>query len=155
MTIRVRSAAALDSSRIYQIECESFSLPWDDELFELLSRWHGKIKVSKSNSLFMDILECDTCVIGYIVWEEDYRTNRGHILNIAIDSKYRRRGYGRILLEHVFERMKNGGLSDCELEVRVSNHVARHLYETCGMQLQSIEVGYYIDEDAVKYTRKL
>ena len=155
MTVKVRSAAKSDNIRIYQIECESFKIPWDDELFQLLSRWHGKIQISKTRSLFMDILEYEGCVIGYVVWEEDYRNKRGHILNIAVDSKYRRKGYGRKLLEHTFERMKSAGIKECALEVRLSNHAARNLYESSGMHLQSIETEYYVDEDAAEYTRTL
>jgi ribosomal-protein-alanine N-acetyltransferase len=155
LTVKVRNAAKSDNIRIYQIECESFKIPWDDELFQLLSRWHGKIQISKTKSLFMDILEFEDCVIGYVVWEEDYRNNKGHILNIAIDSKYRGRGYGRELLEHTFKKMKSAGIKECVLEVRLSNHAARKLYESSGMHFQSIEAEYYVDEDAAKYTRIL
>ena len=155
MTVKVRNAVKSDNIRIYQIECESFKIPWDDELFQLLSRWHGKIQISKTQRLFMDILEYEDCVIGYVVWEEDYRNKKGHILNIAIDSKYRRRGYGRELLEHTFEKMKSTGIKECVLEVRLSNHAARKLYESSSMHLQSIDPEYYVDEDAAKYTRIL
>ncbi len=147
----IRSAHHSDFESAYEIECQSFLLPWDDELFVLLTRRNGRVPVSRSRQLFMDVLELDKEVIGYIIWEEEYIQGRGHILNLAVSANHRRRGYGRQLLLHGFASMKAAGLKECELEVRVNNSSARSLYESFGMKLISIEQAYYEDEDAAVY----
>jgi len=80
-----------------------------------------------------------------------------HILNLAVDPDYRRRGLVRFLVVRAlidFAR-KGGGL--VSLEVRPSNSAAQHLYGSIGFQIVGRRPGYYRrdNEDALIMSRKV
>ena len=74
-----------------------------------------------------------------------------HIMNVAVDPDYRRRGIATRLLESVFESTRDDQRRGYTLEVRVSNDRAISLYEKLGFVRQGIRRGYYTDnrEDAL------
>jgi ribosomal-protein-alanine acetyltransferase len=147
----IRKPKESDLERVYQIECESFPLPWEDELFKLLTHRNGRAQAGLAQYLLMDVLDEESIVIGYVIWKENHLTSKGHVLNIAIECNKRRKGYGKRLLHHAFSKMRECGISECILEVRVSNKIARALYESSGMTFHSLEADYYGDEDAAIY----
>ena len=61
------------------------------------------------------------------------------ILNLAVHPKHRRRGIGRALFENLRASLKG----TIFLEVRESNHAARHFYESLGFHTVSVRRGYY------------
>ena len=74
-----------------------------------------------------------------------------HIMNLAVDQPYRRRGIARRLLDELF--VATGGddaMRGYTLEVRVSNTSAISLYEQAGFRITGVRRGYYTDnrEDA-------
>jgi ribosomal-protein-alanine N-acetyltransferase len=99
----------------------------------------------------MKVMTKEKTVIGYIVWEEYYDESHSHILNLAIHSEQRQKGYGKRLLDYALRSMKEAKMVTCELEVRESNHWARHLYENAGMMAVDRREGYYEPEDAIIY----
>ena len=74
-----------------------------------------------------------------------------HITNVGIGREWQRRGIATALLEDVVARGVQEGVVDVTLEVRVSNHPARRLYEDLGFVQEGIRPRYYSDnaEDAV------
>ena len=108
-----------------------------------------------SRTLCMDVIEEEDRLIGYVVWEYDIQTLRGHILNLAIAKDDRRKGKGTMLLNHVLEGFRTGSIRSCYLEVRESNTPARRLYESNGFSISDRIPGYYFDEDAIVYVRNL
>ena len=58
-----------------------------------------------------------------------------HIMNLAVDEPYRRRGIARRLLEDLFEATAADGMRGYTLEVRVSNRSAIRLYEVLGFRI--------------------
>lgn len=78
--------------------------------------------------------------------------DEGHIMNIAVDPDYRNKGIGTYILKGLLNNGKKAGVSAFTLEVRVSNSIARLLYERAGFQFVGIRKKYYPDkEDACIY----
>ncbi|MBP9115495.1 MAG: ribosomal protein S18-alanine N-acetyltransferase [Acidimicrobiia bacterium] len=74
-----------------------------------------------------------------------------HIYSLIIDQKYRRNGFGNLLIRNLIEQAKLAGVNKATLEVRLSNKVAISLYEALGFTTAGVRKNYYIDnhEDAL------
>lgn len=84
--------------------------------------------------------------------------DEAHVTTIGVDPHYRGRGFGELLLLALFDEAIRRGATWLTLEVRVSNEVARRLYEKYGMSVQGARPRYYSDngEDAyVMWSRSL
>src|SRR5262249_49837853 len=68
-----------------------------------------------------------------------------HVMNIAVDLEFRRRGVATALLERLFELTEDGSGRGYTLEVRVSNEGAIKLYERLGFAPRGIRRGYSPD----------
>ncbi|MGY5859916.1 MAG: GNAT family N-acetyltransferase [Candidatus Thorarchaeota archaeon] len=148
----IRSIILDDIESVFKIEKASFPNPWQEDVFFQLALSGGRYPVDEDTVVTMDVMGDKGAVNGYVVWEEDGTDNHGHILNLAVDDRFRRQGRGQKLLEHALSSMKSAGMETCELEVRESNLWARHLYENEGMMAEDRRVGYYESEDAIIYT---
>jgi ribosomal-protein-alanine N-acetyltransferase len=105
------------------------------------------------------VAEADDEIQGYIMCRierglsklKTFRTARhAHVVSIAVMEVYRRRGIAFELLQ---KAMENGveayNVTECYLEVRVSNKPAINLYEKLGFINVNRKLGYYMDgEDA-------
>ena len=148
---KIRPIHLDDLERVIEIEENSFPNPWDQSIFFQLALGSGRYPVDEDTVVIMDVIGKKGSVTGYVVWEEYGEENHGHVLNLAVHAEYRQRGIGQKLLSHSFSSMKSSGIETCELEVRESNHWARHLYENAGMIAVDRRVGYYESEDAIIY----
>jgi ribosomal-protein-alanine N-acetyltransferase len=74
-----------------------------------------------------------------------------HVTNIAVRHDYRGRGLGELLLIAIIDLASRLEATFLTLEVRVSNMVARRLYEKYGFVQTGLRRSYYLDnhEDAV------
>ncbi|MGY5875330.1 MAG: GNAT family N-acetyltransferase [Candidatus Thorarchaeota archaeon] len=151
----IRLVCEEDLDSVLQIENESFKNPWALKIFSTLARWRGCTPISGKRRIYMRVAEEDCTVIGYVVWEENYKTEEGRILNLAVSVKCQRRGIGSTLVHFAFNSMRDSKIKTCFLEARVSNQPARALYENLGMLLCGTSPEYYGDEDAVIYFIKL
>ncbi len=149
--IKIRAPELNDIEVITEIERDSFPSPWDESIFFQLTLSHGRFPVDDNAAVIMRVMTKGKKVIGYIVWEEYYDEFHSHILNLAVNADNRQLGYGTRLLSYALESMKAAKLITCELEVRESNHWARHLYENAGMIAVDRSVKYYESEDAIIY----
>ena len=148
----IRSIILDDIESVFEIERASFPNPWQEEIFFQLALSGGRYPIDESTIIIMDVMGEKGAVNGYVVWEEDKIDNHGHLLNLAVDGNFRRQGRGQKLLDHALSAMRTAGNETCELEVRESNHWARHLYENAGMMAVDRRVEYYESEDAIIYT---
>lgn len=127
---------------VFLVEKTCFSTPWSLASFQN--------DVTNENAVYF-CLEDDGKVIGYVgMWES---FSEGNINNIAILPEYRRKGYAKLLLEHLISYGKEHQLTFLTLEVRESNEGARALYQKMGF----LEVGrrkkyYERREDAILMT---
>ena len=93
---------------------------------------------------------------GYVgMWQMYDET---HITTIAVDTPYRGKGFGELLLVTAFADAIARGSAWVSLEVRVSNESAQALYRKYGMSVYGRRPAYYTDnrEDAlVMWSRSL
>jgi len=76
---------------------------------------------------------------------------RGDVRQIAVDSRYRRRGVGRAMMAAVATRLRAAGCADWRLEVRARNAAARALYRAVGMrELHELHIVRIATADAMK-----
>ncbi|MDP4098922.1 ribosomal protein S18-alanine N-acetyltransferase [Paenibacillus sp. P96] len=130
-----------DLPDVMVIEHESFTLPWTREAFrnELANNHFAKYMM----------MELDGEPIGYAgMWTI---MDEAHVTNIAIREAYRGCGLGERLLDELMRTAAYVGMKRMTLEVRVSNSVARNLYEKKGFEAAGLRKGYYSDnhEDAL------
>ncbi|MEO9029298.1 MAG: GNAT family N-acetyltransferase [Ktedonobacteraceae bacterium] len=59
------------------------------------------------------------------------------IYGFVVHSKYRKRGYGRQMLEYIIRRIQDMGPRTIMLEVETENHNAVGLYTSCGFQIKT------------------
>jgi len=149
---KIRPISLDDVECVFEIERTSFTAPWEEDIFFQLALSGGRFHIDETTTVIMDVMEERGIVNGYIVWEECINENHGHILNLAIQKEFRNKGRGTKLLDHALSRMRKASMETCELEVRESNHWARHLYERAGMIAVDRRVGYYHSEDAIIYS---
>ena len=91
-------------------------------------------------------------IAGYVgIW---FQGNEAHITEIAVREELRGHGIGELLLIGSVRVALENGSAVLTLEARVSNFIARRLYEKYGFKDVGIRKGYYSDnrEDAVIMT---
>jgi ribosomal-protein-alanine N-acetyltransferase len=127
-----------DLPDVIAIERRAFPAPWSLAMFVL--------ELSKPASICLGAVRNGE-LVGYLVCSR-YHTV-WHLMNIAVDHDARRLGVARALIEHLLE--STGAHERYTLEVRVSNDVAIHMYESFGFRTAGVRRRYYHDnnEDAL------
>jgi len=69
--------------------------------------------------------------------------DEAHLLNIAVASGWQNRGIGRAFLDFMLGAAHEVKCQIVYLEVRPTNHAARHLYRKAGFQQIAIRPSYY------------
>ena len=134
-----------DIEKLASLEKECFSDPWQVSAFKsgLLAPY-----------LFGILGEENGEIIAYGCLSVLFET--AEILNIAVEKNARGKGYGKTLLQKMLKLAKEKGAAECFLEVRVSNTVAKNLYEGIGFLPVNIRKGYYANgEDALVMRKEL
>jgi len=136
----IRRAAKSDIPEIIGIEKASFSSPWDEQLF---------LDALASKDKYLFTAEEDGNIAGYIVLEKV--VDEGHITNLAVGGKYRKKGIASALLKAALDLARENGIKEIFLEVRESNEAAKRLYSIFGFKQLGKRKGYYqgTNEDAL------
>ena len=81
--------------------------------------------------------------------------DEGEIVNVATHPDYRRRGYGRAVIDEILRLAREREIITLTLEVRASNTAAQALYTSAGFCAVGMRAGFYSHprEDAVIMTR--
>jgi ribosomal-protein-alanine N-acetyltransferase len=132
----IRKALLTDIDDILKIEVEQYSSPWSRKSF--LS------ELEKNNSTIY-VLEKDYILCAYIVVYD--LNGEIEIANIAVSSKYQKKGYATVLLEYVIDNF--GVNTDFFLEVNVNNYKAINLYKKIGFKEAYRRKKYYGNDDAI------
>ena len=138
--MEIRLATIEDAHAIYEIEQQSFSVPW--RLESVLAELEGA-----ENKLYMVICD-ENHIVGYagawLVYDE------GQITNIAILPSARGKGYGSKLTKQLIDECFSRGMHEIFLEVRISNLAALSMYRNLGFSVKGIRKEYYSEptEDA-------
>ena len=142
-SILVREMTEDDIKDIAELEKKCFSEPWSetslrDELTNETARFY--------------VLRDGEKVLGYI--GSNNICNEVYITNVAVSSKYRGKGYGKTLVNHLIKQCELERAFFITLEVRKSNENAIKLYEKCGFKLIGERKNFYSKptEDALIYT---
>ena len=137
---------AMGARKAAELEKRCFSCPWELEEYEK----------SRQRDDF-------TCLCAYIGGEfagflmAFHVLDECHLLDIATEEKFRRRGVGEALISELIERTKKREGALIYLEVREKNQAARGLYEKTGFVPVGKRKDYYKypTDDAVLYTLTL
>ena len=125
------------------IDKVSFPSPWSESTYrqELRENRAAHLYVAEQHSELKGRAE----IVGYVgFW---YIVDEVHISTIAVHPTLRRRGIGRMILNHALEQARALGAELVTLEVRESNRGAIELYRAFGFTLRGRRPGYYKDTD--------
>jgi ribosomal-protein-alanine N-acetyltransferase len=140
--IVLRQLTLGDLGAIERVERRAYPTPWSRSMFA------GEL--AKQSSFCMGAFDSDgrDRLVGYLIVSR--YVDAWHIMNLAVDDPYRRRGVARLLLDELFATTAGDSLRGYTLEVRISNQRAIELYERAGFRITGVRRGYYTDnrEDA-------
>jgi len=147
----IRRLSYPDLPQVIAIERRVFPTPWSLAMFVLeLSKQSG---ICLAATVARDADGAagsagEHHLVGYLICSR-YDTV-WHVMNVAVDSDYQRRGVASALLAELYERVGDNH-ARFTLEVRRSNDVAIHLYEREGFRAAGMRRRYYQDngEDAL------
>ncbi len=139
LRIRIEPMTRKDLPEVLAIERASFRDPWARVAFEReLENEFSRTPVARDS---------EGRVVGYAVYwvaGPEY-----HLLNIAVREDVRRRGVGRLLMNHIIADALKAKAEFIALEVRPSNLAARSMYRKYGFVTVGTRPHYYHDgEDA-------
>ena len=141
MELSFRPMREKDLERVLAIEQVSYPSPW--------SRYAFISEIRENQFAHYYVCLAGRRLVGYagmwIIMDE------AHITNLAVHPAFRQQGVGEKILYHLMGRSVLLGAERMTLEVRVSNDVAKRLYNRVGFEPSGIRKGYYIDtrEDAL------
>jgi [ribosomal protein S18]-alanine N-acetyltransferase len=130
-----------DVEAVFKIEQSSFSLPWTKEAFHY--------EMMENKYAYYVLAETADGIIGFCgLW---LVMDECHVTNIALLPEQRGKKLGEKLMIAAIEAAKENGAKTMTLEARVSNTIARNLYEKLGFKNGGIRKSYYSDnhEDAI------
>lgn len=138
MNVEFRRMQNKDVPAIYKIEVDLFEDSWSKTSFVY------EIK-NKSYSYPYVLIENEN-LIGYCVcW---YFHNELHIGNFAVNKTYQGQGFGKVLMQKIFELFPD--YNQAFLEVKASNNLAISLYLKFGFEVLATRKSYYANgEDAL------
>jgi ribosomal-protein-alanine N-acetyltransferase len=142
VNILFRRLKLKDLGAIEQIERRSYPTPWSRSMFAS--------ELAKPSSICLGAFEDETReLIGYLIIAR--YVDAWHVMNIAVDPRWQRRGIATMMMEQLFELTTDDDRRGYTLEVRISNKGAIHLYERLGFRGRGVRRGYYTDnrEDAL------
>jgi [ribosomal protein S18]-alanine N-acetyltransferase len=138
--VDLRRLTPRDLDAIERIEHRAYPTPWSRSMFA------GEL--AKPNGICVGAFQGEV-MLGYLIVAR--YVDAWHVMNIAVDVDHRGRSVARAMLSHLFEATLADRERGYTLEVRVSNAVAIHLYESLGFVATGMRRGYYTDnrEDAL------
>ncbi len=139
--MKIRRASFDDLDSLAMIESSAFTTPW--------SKAALGVELSINDTARYFVAEKEDKIVGYGgMW---VIVDEAHITNLAVLSEYRGQGIGKKLISTLLEQAVFENCRAATLEVRVSNIIARRLYESMGFAPVGIRPKYYSDtsEDAL------
>lgn len=133
----VRKFKPTDLKRVFEIENMSFDQSYGINMFQQLY----------DMGIGFLVAEVDGYVVGYVMFWIKYE-NQGHIISIAVDKNYRRRGYGTQMLVKAIGILSLLRLDTIYLEVNEKNEGALEFYKQFSFRQDRVVPGYYENGDA-------
>lgn len=141
----IREFKRPDVKRVLEIELESFDDPYPASIL---------IDIYNLGAGFL-VAQQDNIVVGYIIFWIRYE-DEGHIISLAVDKNYRRKGIGAELVNYAITIFKKCNVREIKLEVRIGNRGARKFYKKMDFNEKEVFENYYEDgEDAIIMKRTM
>lgn len=128
----IRTMEKNDVEKVHKIVVMSFTDPWSEEIIRACVE-------SVSDYCIVD--EDKGRITGFGVLSKSIDT--ADILDIAVDSDYRRQGIAGRILDELINHGRKYDIRGYALEVRPSNIPAIKLYESKGFVKESVRKNYY------------
>ena len=144
--IRVRIAKSSDLDDIYDLDVQTFAMPWSKEALSY--------DILENDNAFVIVAEYEGEFAGYAdIWTV---LDEADLNSIAVRVDFRRKGIGDAIMLAMTEMLSANGVATINLEVRVSNMPAIKLYKKYGFKECGVRPGYYLDngEDALIMKRE-
>ena len=144
--IRVRIAKSSDLDDIYELDMQTFAMPWSKEALSY--------DILENDNAFVIVAEYESEFAGYAdIWTV---LDEADLNSIAVRVDFRRKGIGDAIMLAMTEMLSANGVATINLEVRVSNMPAIKLYKKYGFNECGVRPGYYLDngEDALIMKRE-
>ena len=144
--IRVRIAKSSDLDDIYELDVQTFAMPWSKEALSY--------DILENDNAFVIVAEYEGEFAGYAdIWTV---LDEADLNSIAVSKDFRRKGIGDAIMFAMTETLSANGVESINLEVRVSNMPAIKLYKKYGFKECGVRPGYYLDngEDALIMKRE-
>lgn len=144
--IRVRIAKSSDLDDIYELDVQTFAMPWIKEALSY--------DILENDNAFVIVAEYEGEFAGYAdIWTV---LDEADLNSIAVRVDFRRKGIGDAIMLAMTEMLSANGVATINLEVRVSNMPAIKLYKKYGFNECGVRPGYYLDngEDALIMKRE-
>ena len=95
------------------------------------------------------VAEDDGLIVGRLSLSRDAHPASRHVadLGLMVDSRFRRRGIGRLLLDAAVEWARESDVSKLELHVFPWNTAAIALYESFGFEREGYRKAHYLRND--------
>ena len=145
-TIQLRKMTKNDLYQVIAIEKQSYDFPWSDVVIKdcLFNKYDCYVAGDKN-------------IYGYMI--SKITSQDSHVLNLTIDSDYRGLGIGSSFIDLMIKECKLHRSKYIYLEARISNTIARNLYQKFAFRSIGIRKNYYKNksgrEDAIVYRRNL
>ena len=144
--IRVRIAKSSDLDDIYELDMQTFAMPWSKEALSY--------DILENDNAFVIVAEYEGEFAGYAdIWTV---LDEADLNSIAVRVDFRRKGIGDAIMLAMTEILSANSVATINLEVRVSNMPAIKLYKKYGFNECGVRPGYYLDngEDALIMKRE-
>ena len=144
--IRVRIAKSSDLDDIYELDVQTFAMPWSKEALNY--------DILENDNAFVIVAEYEGEFAGYAdIWTV---LDEADLNSIAVRVDFRRKGIGDAIMLAMTEILSANGVATINLEGRVSNMPAIKLYKKYGFNECGVRPGYYLDngEDALIMKRE-
>lgn len=132
----IRKFVPTDLKRVFEIENMSFDQSYGINMFQQLYEMGIGFLVAEEEGY----------VIGYVMFWIKYE-NQGHIISIAVDKNYRRRGAGTQLLVKAISILSLLNIHAIYLEVNENNTAAVEFYKSFNFKIDRVVPGYYENGD--------
>jgi ribosomal-protein-alanine N-acetyltransferase len=129
--LTIRAMGIADVAEVINLERASYQFPWTEGIF------HDCLRVSYLCRVALQ----GQRIVGYAVMS--LGAGEAHILNLCVREDARRAGVGRLLIHHLLDQAEGAGMLEAFLEVRPSNAIAMHLYQSLGFGQIGTRRGYY------------
>ena len=132
----IRKFVPTDLKRVFEIENMSFNQSYGINMFQQLYEM----------GIGFLVAEDEGYVIGYVMFWVKYE-NQGHIISIAVDKNYRRKGAGTQLLVKAIAILSLLNIDTIFLEVNENNDGAVEFYKNFNFKIDRTVPGYYENGD--------